>query len=429
MSKAADDVLDFINSLPDSRSGTPKPKSAAGKDEKDEDFLEFLDELAQHEKKKPATPKPSQKFEPKKKDKEESKEQETSAKEPVPSKLEPSAGTEPQSEEAPAANANEELDIDPIGSITNWWSSEGSTKVSSLWGTIASNAQSLGEQTYQLASTTTNQINQQRQKFLEEGGDDAFSPEQHIGNISGRLNSILLTMSNQIKQGLISQDDELLNVLVVYDMYNMSYLDRLIYDNFNRVMTQVEGGIKVSVSKINHNDNSGSSDTDAKINLNMFHGKVIDGEKLCFANLESSIKDFEKLTGNQEETAEKKEIDQINKSNVFISVQPITSKLENAEETPAGEDKPVLIESNNLDSFSFTIILKDITNDITIITKTQPFPLKWAKWLNGEGLDVAGEEGGESVDASEWVKDWIHGGLDLGFGVVAQEYVIKRMGV
>ncbi len=33
----------------------------------------------------------------------------------------------------------------------------------------------------------------------------------------------------------------------------------------------------------------------------MFYGKIIDGEKLCFANLESSIKDYVKVMKVDEE--------------------------------------------------------------------------------------------------------------------------------
>ena len=74
--------------------------------------------------------------------------------------------------------------------------------------------------------------------------------------------------------------------------------------------------------------------------------------------------------------------------------------------------------------------MKDISNDITIITKSQPMPLRWAQWLDGEklkSLEASDEE--ESVDPKEWVKDWIKQSLNLSIGVLAQEYVIKRMGV
>lgn len=416
----SDLVLDFINSLPDSKPGTPKPAvqgaGPANAPDKDGDFLEFLDEITQHEKKSDA-PKP--KFAPKKKQEKDDKE--VKEEEPI------------QLDEKMAEPEEEAIEIDPISSLTNWWSSEGSSKVTSLFSSLALNAQTLSEQTYQLASQTSNQISQQRHKYLEGEAADA---EQHVENITSKLNSILLTMSNQIKQGLISKDDELLNILIVYDMSEINYLEKLAYNNFNKVMGQVEVGIKVNVSNFNHNSG------DSRVNLNMFYGKVIDGEKLCFANLDSSIKDYLKITKSETD-----ELEEINKSNIFISIQPITTKLEGAESL---EELVILIDNNNLESFSFTIILKDITNDITIITKTQAFPLKWAKWLSGEKLaekakpekketgeaeveavvEVEEEESdGDAVNPSEWVQGWIRDGLDLSFGVVAQEYVIKRMGI
>ncbi|OBA21179.1 hypothetical protein METBIDRAFT_11741 [Metschnikowia bicuspidata var. bicuspidata NRRL YB-4993] len=167
----------------------------------------------------------------------------------------------------------------------------------------------------------------------------------------------------------------------------------------------------------------------------MFSGKAIDGEKLCFANLESSIKhylqivDLEKLHIPTEESTDH----EINKSNVFISIQPITSG--NVDQQSNEEDNmgPAYIEGNNSNSFTFTMILKDITNNITIVSKSQPFPLRWARWVSGRHDDVdsvfhLGDDG-ESVDPSDWVKDWIQDGLGLTFAVLAQEYVTRRMGI
>lgn len=450
-----DDVLDFINSLPDSKSGTPKPKETNNSDinDKDEDFLEFLDELAAHEKSKPSTPTPNSKFEPKKKS-EKAEKSEKSEKEPKEassektSRISTTPAKQPETkidhqEKGVDESVDESVDektslendeeSDPIGSISSWWNKEGSNKVSSLWGSITSNAQSLSEQTYQIASSTSNQISQQRQKFIEN------SDHEQIVNISSKLNSMLLNMSQQITQGLMADSDELLNILLIYDLYNINYLDSLCYDKFNQVMNQVEGGINVSVNNFNHKDELNKD----RIDLNLFYGKIIDGEKLCLANLESSIKDYLKITKSEdgkeisdEKNADGKteqelqeDIDKINKSNIFISIQPITSKS-NLEDTKSAESEeeqgPILIESNNADSFSFTVILKDITNNITIITKTQPFPLKWAKWLSGEHSPEFKEL--DEIDPSEWVKNWIKEGLSLSFGVLAQEYVIKRMG-
>jgi hypothetical protein len=312
----------------------------------------------------------------------------------------------------------EELDIDPIGSIINWWSKDGSTKVNSLWGSITSNAHQISEQTFQLASNTTNEINKQRQKYL--------SQEEAL---SSRLNSLFLNVSQQITQGLMDKDDELLNVLLIYDV-NLNYLDKLINEQFNKVMNQVEGGIKVSVTNFNHTH---KQESDKYVDLNMFYGKSIDGEKLGFANLESSIKDYVKITEeSKEKTQHLETIDDVNQSNIFISIQPISTGVESASaEQSQNDNGAIIIDPSNQNSFSFTIILKDITNNIIIVSKTQPFPLIWAKWLNGEELDSFKQENGEDiegVDPTEWVHTWIKQGINLSFGVVAQQYVIRRMG-
>lgn len=401
-----DDVLDFINSLPDSKSGSPRPPQE--KTENKEELFEFLDELT--------TNKSKSKFEPSK----------TKSEKPVAPEQKQEKEKE-KAEEEEIKSANEELEINPIGSITNWWQNEGSSKVSSLWGTITSNAQSLGETTYQIASNTSNQLSQQRQNFLQENFTGKFIDNDQILSISNRLNGVLISMSQQIKEGLIDDDDELLNILLIYDFHNFNHLDKLCSDKFNKVMNQVEGGIRVSVN--NFNEKAKQQDQ-AFINFNLFQGKIIDGEKLCFANLDGSIKDYtnflkleeqsKKIEG--EEEGESHDLKQINKSNIFVSIQAINKDGQD------GNKDAIYIEANNSESFHFLLILKDITNDITIITKTQSFPLKWSKWLNGEFDDVE-KQFSEDIQPHEWVQDWIKDGLSLSFAVLAQEYVIKRMGI
>lgn len=429
--KDTEDVLDFINSLPDSKSGTPAPRTK--KAESNDDFMDFLDELSAHEKASKAAGTSKGKFEPRKKE-------DKPAKAAEPARAAAVAPAAPVAEETVETEAPKEEEgvIDPIASISSWWTTEGSSKVLSLWGLLTSNAHQLSEQTYQLASNTSQQLSHQRQKFLAENSGVA-EPEQ-ILHITSRLNLILTTMSQQIKDGLIDKEDELLNILLVYDLNNVDYLDSLCAQKFNKVMGQVEGGIKVTVNNFNHkHELRGGHYCD----LGMFHGKAIDGEKLCFANLDSSIKDYVKITeleqqsehkGEDEEKSEAQSEpqDQINTSNVFIAIQPISTGTNEARDVDASA--PVLIEANNADSFAFTMILKDITNNITLVSKSQPFPLRWAKWVAGEHADVNaifGEagEGEESVDPSEWVRDWLRDGLGLSFAVLAQEYVTKRMGI
>ncbi|KAG7664052.1 uncharacterized protein J8A68_002430 [[Candida] subhashii] len=440
-----DDVLDFINSLPDSKPSTPKLPigkkssdfdntsiSSSGttkKEENPEDLLDFLDELAQHEKKRP-----TKRLEPKKTDT-------ISATPPHPqapadatpsatdvvgstdATTGPSSSDTSKSDDGHTTNdAGAELEIgDPISSITNWWSTQGSNKVSSLWGSITTNAEKITEQTYQLASTTTNRINQERQQI-------------DTADISNKLNSMILNVGQSIKQGILEElgdVNEVLNIFVVCDLYNLSYLDRIVNEKFSQVMKQVEGGVRVAVHQFNSHS---TSQEPSNTTLNLFYGKLIDGEKLCFANLESSIKDYRRLQAanapkqdNEAQQPAEEDEELVNTSNIFISIQPICTKSDSSKSTTT--DSTTVIEGTNPDSFSFTIIFKDITNDISIITKSQAFPLRWASWLDGDDLSIMGEEPEGEVDPREWVSGWIKDGLALSLGVVAQEYVIKRMGI
>ncbi|KAL6450499.1 MTC1 Maintenance of telomere capping protein 1 [Candida maltosa Xu316] len=337
------DVLDFINSLPDSKPNTPKPTNTANKSaENKEDILDFLDELAEHEKKqKKLSPKTAKKVE---------------------SEEEPTTGTttdksdttneeiEQQQQKSKDEQEGEELELpNPISSITSWWNSEGSNKVNSIWDKIASNAEKISEQTYHFANETTNQLNKNTKNLNGE-------------ELTSKLNNLFINISSQIKEGLLEKNDEILNILIISDLYNLKYLNLLVYNNFNLVMKQVEGSIRVNVNEFSHHH----------------------------------------------------------------SDDAVTTRLDEKETTEEedGKDNRIIIETNNNNSFSFIIILKDLTNNITILTKTQPMPLRWAQWLDGEKLKF-----GESIDPKEWVKDWIRQSLNLSIGILAQEYVIKRMGV
>ncbi|GEQ69978.1 hypothetical protein JCM33374_g3654 [Metschnikowia sp. JCM 33374] len=458
--KDTDDVLDFINSLPDSKSNTPKPKSKISGS--NDDFLEFLDELSAHEKTSKPVGSSKGKFEPKKKldgtttpqKKSDSYTQGNNEENSIPvlaQEVPNAVGAVPKSleseknvSESPSKvsqggvglsessePATGEVSVDPIASISSWWNSEGSSKVSSLWGSITSNAHQLSETTYQIASSTSQQLSHQRHKFLTENSDVAGT--EQILHITDKLNSILTTMSEQIKDGLIDKEDELMNILLIYDLNNINYLDSICASKFNKVMGQVEGGIKTTVSNFNHKH--GQSTSSKYYDLGMFSGKAIDGEKLCFANLDGSIKDYLKITDLEQSQLSAGESvgHEINKSNVFIAIQPITSGNIDQQSSEEDSQGPAFIEANNANSFSFTMILKDITNNITVLSKSQPFPLRWARWVSGQHDDVdavfGSNEDEESVDPSEWVKEWIEDGLGLTFAVLAQEYVTRRMGI
>lgn len=395
-----DDVLDFINSLPDSKAGTPVPE---GK----EDIMEFLDELEAHEKR-------PQKLEPKAKstnpklvektgDEDPAKQQEKEKDQEQEIK-----SAQPESE---IKSANSELEIDPINSITNWWNKEGSNAVSNIWGSITNNATNISETTYQLASNTTNQLNLRRQEFLKDQEINGEKTFEQISSITQRLNGIL----SDISETIMGNEDELLNIITVQD-FELSYLPDLISKNFGKVMNQVEGGIKIQVNDFNHK-------RDPDNELNLFVGKLIDGEKLCVANLENSINNFNKVMEfeKNENTEINEKLKSINRSNIFISILPINMESFKTD----NDSSEIVIDQNNSSSFQFILVLRDITNNIVIKTKTQAFPLIWSNWLIGKQNDAFVDY---DIDPKEWVKGWIRDGLNLSIGIISQQYVIKRMG-
>lgn len=403
-SSEAEDVLEFLASLPES--DQTKLKDLKNKRDKnggdDSDILEFLDELEANDKKPKIT----------KKVKEEKVE------EPV----------EPVEKSVETNTTNTELEEvnDPITSISNWWSSSGSATVNSFWNNATQQANSLAQKAsevgkeYKIDETFKNLQNLQideetKKKFNLNSNDNELNlpdPSRAFGFLTKNLTNVLNS---------IVQTDEILKIQLIHDLENFNNLDSLILKNFKKVIKQVQGGIKIELEKgstlRNHN----------KRNLNLFNGKLIDGEKLAFANLDNSINSFKESKDDEE---------QVRSSNLFISILPIHIVNNNNKSSSTEDDDDLIpIDNQSNGSFSFTLILKDITHDITIITRSQAFPIKWAHWLDGsvntddnEEEQEKQEEQDEDVDPAEWVKDWIDDGLSLTFGILAQTYVVKRMG-
>ncbi|CAM9016990.1 unnamed protein product [Wickerhamomyces anomalus] len=420
-SSEAEDVLEFLASLPESDQSKLKDlkdKKAKNGNADDSDILDFLDELEANDQKKKKTK------DIKSEEKKDNNQQEPKQKEEK-SEEKPEEETKGQTEVSKDTDNNNDDELpelnDPITSLSNWWSSSGSATVNSFWSNATQQANNFAQKATEEASKFAKdnnldesfkklqnlQIDEETRKKILNNNEEINLPDpsRAFGFLTKNLTNVLNS---------IVQTDEILKIQLIHDLENFNNLDQLLTKNFRKVIKQVQGGIKIELNKNstlrNHN----------KRNLNLFNGKLIDGEKLAFANLENSINSFK-----QEEIE-----DEVRSSKLFISILPI-----HISSTSGNKDDIVPIDNQSNGSFSFTIILKDITHDITIITRSQAFPIKWAHWLDGSvNTDDSDQEKNEDenqdedVDPSEWVKDWIDDGLSLTFGVLAQTYVVKRMG-
>ena len=321
--------------------------------------------------------------------------------------------------------------------------SSGSAKVTSIW------------------NKTAEQASQIKNRLAQEQLD-----------LTAKINTNTITeIARNLQKIVVGETEEVLRIHLVHDLVNYPSLQYNIESKFDQVLSsQVEGGIRIFVDEWGHPNNNGSTpieekasvvdgdveNSKKKLQFNLFDGKVTDGEKLAFANLENAVKLFN--TAHEEYQKQQKEADvtpeddrssissNSNKiSDLFISILPIAIP----QKPQDVDDDFQVTDSNTPGNFNFTLVLKDITNDVTTITRSQGFPVKWVNWLEGsikkpepigrediEKIDdnkksENGEEDedDEVIDPSEWVKEWIEDGLSLSFGVMAQNYVIDRMGL
>lgn len=442
--KETEDVFEFLESLPQSKSGQivspegstkdkPEESKANEKGSKqDEDILDFLDELEKSNlsmnKKKPEGSTKEQES-PKAVSKGLKKEKASKEAEPQ----------EQQAEGSKDVEAGSPVN-DPITSFSKWWSSSGSSTVSNIW------------------NKTTEQASQIKDRLAHDQLD-----------ITSKLNTTRLTeLARNLQKMVAGETDEVLRIHLVHDLINFPALQYNVEEKFDQVLSsQVQGGIRIFVDQWGHPTKSKEEADASAFNvssqrkLNIFSGKITDGEKLAFANLDNAIKLFDKAhseySKQQKETKTEEELESDSKhkdgiSDIFISILPIA--IPSSKEASQPGDI-VTTDSVRAGNFSFTIILKDITNDVATITRSQGFPIKWVGWLEGSSewksrsqdkesskqltskaseqnvqqqAEEEEEEEEDDVDPSDWVKEWVEDGLNLSFGVVAQNYVVERMG-
>ncbi|AMD19115.1 HBR214Wp [Eremothecium sinecaudum] len=423
----ADDVLEFLDSLPDSTAGKKTSSGKQSKNEKDEDILDFLDELEQTNLK--ASPKKKhsdvpKKIDAKKNDAHKSDTKVTAKQDTVDERTNVTKETtKPNQENKPDAelktetsnqeNYNEEKLSDPISSISSWWSSSGQATVSNIWS-----------KTTQHATQIKDRIAQEQHELSTKLNTNSFTSKFANANMLSEL-------TTQLTKFVIGDTEEVLRVHVVHDLVNFHNLSYHMESQLDKVLrSQVQGGVRIFVDEWDRpNESSTFSGDSSTRKLNLFQGKPIEADKLCLANLDNAIKLFQHAKEEMKQRRGSNELEAIEDeesriSDVFVGILAVGQQAKNESES--------IVDSTHAGSFNFTFLLKDVSNDLSLVVRSQGFPIRWVDWLEGtselksKGSDKSAE--GE-IDPSDWVVEWIENGLELAIGVLAQTYVIKRMGI
>ncbi|KAI5367352.1 hypothetical protein Slin15195_G024790 [Septoria linicola] len=339
-----------------------------------------------------------------------------------------------------------------------WWGS---------WGSIASAAVKQAES---LAKNI--QTNEEAQKWVTQIRQNAnLENLQHLGtDLRSKGLSSFTTIISHIAPPISAH--ERLQIHITHDILNYPSLDPLIYSTFSRVMNQVEGGDLLVIQRGTESRGRSSSDVQG------YRGSVLgsgtaawsdgpwwreegrqrslgtvvglkEGTRLARVQAESYAKEFFDSKGGVEEAAKQatetlSETNPVRLSDIFLAIQAISYTVDKdlfAEDSQsaaakASESGVVSPQDESEDVVVFAIYLHDPLHSISFRGLSQPFPQKWAEWLDAEPsvegalpdsiLEII-QSGG--VDPREWVAEWMEELLSTSVGVVAQQYVAKRMGV
>uniref|UniRef100_A0A060TAR0 ARAD1D25740p n=1 Tax=Blastobotrys adeninivorans TaxID=409370 RepID=A0A060TAR0_BLAAD len=307
---------------------------------------------------------------------------------------------------------------DAFSSITSWWSKNKDGLLGSASSAVKQAEAKVRE--LQQGEAPQNAIESLQGSISKLGINSSF--------FKSTLTSVLDTIAPPISR------HEQLRIHIFHDMVGYPAIDTIVYNVFDRVMQQVEGGgeLTMVVQKGRERHRRGS-DREQVRNLNIFRGSFDQACKLAAANIEECIRnpdqqanDTEKQKGKEKvsddaEQEESSEEDKVRTSNIYLAIQP--TELD----TPANETEKTagtIIPNNG--TFAFVVHLSDPDHGIQFSTLSQAYPRQWARWLDGEKEEHLEKF---SVDPRDWVIDWVEEGLGLSVGVVAQSYVARRMGV
>jgi len=171
-----------------------------------------------------------------------------------------------------------------------------------------------------------------------------------------------------------------------------------------------------------------------------------EGSRLARVSAEAYAKEFFDVRGGVEGAAKRaaETLTQTNptrSSDIFLAIQAVSLSREKAlfaggvvrgdgSTSAAGEEEEE--EDQDEEVVCFAIYLHDPLHSLSFSTLSQPFPAKWAQWLDANSNDGDLPESIQSIIASggldprEWVAEWIEEILSLGVGVVAQRRCYEK---
>ncbi|KAL2157136.1 hypothetical protein VTH06DRAFT_6424 [Thermothelomyces fergusii] len=361
----------------------------------------------------------------------------------------------------------------------------GGSSSSSWWGGLLSTASAAMKQAE--AAVKEIQQNEEARKWADQVRGNVGALKGLGDELRHRALPTFTNILNTLAPPISSH--ERLVIHITHDLAGYPSLDPLIYDVFNRVMAQVEGGDLMVIQRGQdstlrdrsasssssgggffsavHQSSAGWRDgpwwrqTDTPRDLGVVQG-LAEGTKLCRASAEGYAADYFAAHGGIERARQRaseppSESNPVRSSDIFLSVQAVGTRPDRAlfaRSAAAEKDKETSLvaeEDEDADGeVCFAVFLLDPVHEIQYATVSQAVPARWIRWLDAPATPATPASGDDDefhaefglvpeeireivesggVDPREWVAEWVEEALALSVGVVAQKYVARRMGV
>ncbi|EPX70988.1 uncharacterized protein SOCG_01209 [Schizosaccharomyces octosporus yFS286] len=381
------------DSKPDEKESTEKNEQADAP-ENEKEILDFLDEL-ENEKREAAYKQPSEGATTQESSQDQTEPKEKSRNEPSDDHTSKRFGSENEKEEN---NGTKEENK------SNW--------LGGLWSSASAAVRSAEQHVRSIKNLEeTAHWDSQVRKMMD---------LNKLGDIGNGIRSKALPTLSHTFQNVMNvvappiQDHEVLQVTVFHDLAGFSHVDRIVYDSFDNVMSQVEGGdLTVLLDK---EAKVRSRTSDLYENFALCNG-LLEAKKLAKENLVEPIRHAKKHLEEsnstklkEENNKDKEESSSIRVTQLLLSIQAFTIKSKEISET---------------EQLSFLLCLKDVNHDLEFFTTSQPIPLEWHQWaVDDRYVQLFGPT---AILPNEWAIQWTENCISVAAGILAQMYTSKRM--